>query len=174
MKSFLIVLLFALPAFSQDSNWIRTESVNKLTGHSQTTYSVSAKMDSGNARKPFIAIVCSKEDKRYTYRFFADDTVHVEADVSNPATNFYQTQILYRADSTSPKTIGVVVWPDFASIDLNQGMLAALSGSQEFAISYPSERGYQVTDLFYPSGLPAQYIDDCYSDKMKRKMQKGR
>jgi hypothetical protein len=82
---------------------------------------------------------------------------------------FYPTTVEYRADASKVKQDAVTVRSDFRTINIDQRILNAVTGGHDFAISYPSERGYMVTDVFASSPLPEAYAADCYTDKMKRK-----
>jgi hypothetical protein len=171
MKKLALLLLFALPAFSQDSKWVRSQFPDKLTGNMVTAYQLFPDPD-GSGRKPYIGITCDQADKRFAYGYFTDDAVAINAQYSNLSTQYYPTTVSYRADSAKPKQDSVTVRADFRTINLDQGILLAVSSGSEFALSFPSERGYQVTDVFAGSALPLQYMGDCYTEKQLKKMAK--
>lgn len=169
MKKFAIALVFSLPALAQSgAGWIRGQYVDKLTGNIVTTYQLPADPDGSN-RKPYIAMTCDLAAKRFTYGYFTDEMVAVDPRFASVSSTYYPTMVSYRADSNKPKKDDVTVRPDFRTINIDQGILMAASGGSEFAISFPSERGYEITDVFHGGPLPQQYASDCYTEKMRRK-----
>jgi hypothetical protein len=169
MKVALLLAFCSLPAAAQDSKWVRNQFTDKLTGGAVTSYQLFAEPDANSARKPYIGITCDQADRRFTYGYFTDEMVYVDAQYSSVSSMYYPTTVKYRSDSAKPKSDNVTVRPDFRTINIDQGMLVALSGGKEFAVSFPSERGYMVTDVFASGPLPASYADDCYTEKMRRK-----
>jgi hypothetical protein len=172
MKAFAL-LLFALPIVSiaQESKWVRTQFNDKLTGDTVTSYQLFAEPD-GSARRPYIGITCDLARERFAYGYFTDEMVAVNSEYAHVSTQYYPTLVSYRSDSAKPKRDNVTVRPDFRTINLDQGILLAISRGSEFAISFPALTGYEVTDVFKSSSLPLQYMGDCYTEKMIRKLAK--
>lgn len=169
MKSALFALLFTITAFAQDgTGWVRQQWNDKLTGNSVVGYQLFPQPD-GSGRKPYISITCDQAGKRFTYGYFTDEMVSLNVQAVSLSSMYYPTTIEYRADSSKVKTDSVTVRSDFQTINLDQSMMMGLSGGHEFAISFPSQRGYMVTDVFASSPLPASYRDDCYTARMKKK-----
>lgn len=168
MKVALLALLFSMTAFAQDAGWVRSQWNDKLTGNPVVSYQLFPQSD-GSGRKPYIGITCDQVGKRFTYGYFTDELVNINAQYASLSSMYYPATVQYRADSSKVKTDSVTVRPDFQTINLDQSMMASLSGGREFAISFPSQRGYMVTDVFASSPLPPSYADDCYTEKMRSK-----
>jgi hypothetical protein len=169
MKLMLFLTLFCLPAFAQEgSGWVRSQFTDKLTGDLVASYQLLPQPD-GSGRKPYIGITCDQTGKRFTYGYFTDEMVHINAEYASLGSMYYPTTVEYRADSSKVRRDSVTVRSDFRTINIDGPILSGLSASHEFAISYPSERGYMVTDVFASGPLPASYAGDCYTEKIRRK-----
>lgn len=173
MKIALLALLFSVGALAQDSGWVRSQWNDKLTGNAVVAYQLTPQPD-GSGRKPWIGITCDQAAQRFTYGYFTDEMVSIDAQYANVSTLYYPATVQYRSDSAKVKQDAITVRSDFRTINLDDGMFRALTSGSEFAISFPSQRGYMVTDVFRSSSLPLQYIGDCYTDKMKRKLMKSK
>lgn len=164
----LIAFMFSMSAFAQDAGWVRSQWNDKLTGDPVVSYQLFPRPD-GSTRKPYIGITCDQMARIFSYGYFTDEMVNINSQYASLSTTYYPTTVQYRSDSSKVKTDSVTVRSDFRTINLDQSMVSALSGGQEFAISFPSLRGYMVTDVFASSPLPASFRDDCYTEKMRRK-----
>lgn len=167
MKTLVVMLFCSLSAFAQNG-WVRDQWNDKLTGNPVVSYHLDAQPD-GTGRKPYVAITCDQAGRRFSYGYFTDEMVYVDGQYSSVSELYYPTTVKYRADTGKPKSDYLTVRPDFRTINLDQGLLLALTGGREVAISFPSLRGYMVTDVFASSPLPPQYTEDCYTEKMRSK-----
>jgi hypothetical protein len=130
MKVFLFALLFSLSAFAQDSRgstWVRSQWNDKLTGDLVVAFRLSPQADD-SGRQPYIGITCDPAGRVFTYVYFTDDAVHIDAQYSNVSSMFYPTEVRYRADANKVKADAVTVRPDFRTINIDQRILYALTG----------------------------------------------
>lgn len=149
---------------SAGGKWQKTTVINKLTGETNTVYSLDAEApapDTGIERRPRIAFSCRRSGKFGSVLIYTGTVIENQSHYISDSSSGW-VKVSYRSDDQKVQTRPADIAKDGSTLLADKGIISDFVAYKKIVIQFPSASGYMVTDEYLTEGLSVESLKaDC-------------